>query len=87
MNDNFGLGAFGLDMIEYPDPKKSQPIFAKEDFQTKEKRRIERQRLECVKRYYEEHPDSILPSGEFGSRSHRDENGSIVMERTVRIIK
>ncbi len=84
MNDNFGLGAFGLDMIEYPDSKKSQPIFAKEDFQTSEKMRIERQRLECIKRYHEEHPDAILPSGEFGSRSHGDENGNIVMERTFR---
>lgn len=84
MSDNFGLGAFGLDTIEYPDPEKSQPIFKKESDQEKEARRLQRQQLENIKRYYEEHPDAILPSCEFGSKSHIDENGSIVMERTYR---
>ncbi len=84
MNNNFGLGAFGLDTIDYPDSEKSQPIFKKESDQEKEARRLQRQQLENIKRYYEEHPDAILPSGEFGSKSHRDENGSIVMERTFR---
>ncbi len=84
MNDNFELGAFGLDMIEYPDPEKSQPIFKKESDQEKEERRIQHQQLENIKSYYEEHPDAILPSGKFGGRSHRNENNGIVMELTFR---
>lgn len=84
MKDNFGLGAFGLDTIEYPE--KSQPIFRKVSDDEKEKREIQYhlQQLKNIKKYYEKHPDAILPSCEFGSKSHRDENGSIVMERTYR---
>lgn len=83
MSDNFGLGGLGLDKIVF-DPKEVQPVFKKESFEEREERRIQHQQLENIKKYYEEHPDAILPSGEFGSKSLRDENGSIVMERTFR---
>ena len=79
MSDNFGLGAFGLDMIDYPDPEKSRPIFKKESFQEKEERRIRLQQLENVEKYYKEHPDAILPSGDYVGECHRDENGNKVM--------
>lgn len=81
MKDNFGLGGLGLNYLE---PSGSRPIHQKESFQEKEERRIRFQQLKNVEKYYKEHPNAILPSGDYGGKSHRDENGNIVMERTIR---
>lgn len=84
MSDNFGLGAFGLDTIEYPNSKESKPIFPKESFEQNQIRKVQLEQLKNLEKYYLEHPESILPSGEYGSKSHRDANGGIVMELTRR---
>lgn len=84
MKDNFGLGAFGLDTIDYPEAGKSKLANTTLSFEDSERLRIEIEHLEAIKKYYEEHPDAKLPSCDFGHKEYRDEKGSIVKEITYR---